>query len=615
MLNLLKVYGIMKQINGTFTAKKRSVNCMSDKTAGIVDKARSLVTEFKTHWNTPAEGKYVPYKEYKDIFFAVGSNYAGMKVLEYIGFWSSCFLIMHHYNLPYLTFSIIGIINMPLGYVSALIWWFVCDNLGFLPKKTSRILYTVYGLMAAFGISCILFDYSTLFDPTSKFIIYLNGLEGMNATACFKVFGTHFLYTGWVGMRNMFWRKKLIPKFGRYKYSLYSDVIPKVIMVILIGWLPVYNIPDVATRVWVANLMFACYNVFGFGDCLGACVNNISPNLQERIWIRSYPLKLSHIFHSILAIILPVIIGKLRYEWADINLYRYVIPIYFIIFAAITMCLAGRVKERIPQPPLEKKVQIKFWDGLFGVLKNKYLLINNIVGLIDSLGNGMLPFVTILYFYTFRLSGLPYSLIVALVSFAGTPPDLCAPFFLKRFSYKQIMIFYQVSRALGNAAIAAAIWFCGENLMLCGTICIAVLFFMEMTSTIPKTAGHDMGVRIGDYQMYLTGERLESYAGIFGWFTGPVTSFVGMIIPLLLLRFGFNSNWDVLFVDAARRNIIAVPLLVDVVGFALMTIPYLFWDYDSVKQNMVMEVLKRRAEVTAKQAEAEGISTDGSYLG
>lgn len=233
-----------------------------------MQKVRSLFTEIKDHWNTPAEGKYVPYKEYKDVVFAVGSNYAGSKVLEYIGFFSSCYLIMHHYKLPYLTFSVIGILNMPLGYISALMWWFVCDNLGFLPKKTERKFYFTYFLMMVFGISTILFDYSRLFDQTSPFITYLNGLEGMNATACFKTFGTHFLYTGWVGARNIFWRKKLLPKYGRYKYSLYCDVIPKCIMVILIGWLPVYNIPDVATRVWVANLLFATYNVFGFANNL-----------------------------------------------------------------------------------------------------------------------------------------------------------------------------------------------------------------------------------------------------------------------------------------------------------------------------------------------------------
>ncbi len=581
----------------------------------VLDKVKDFGTEIKTHWNTPAEGKYVPYKEYKDVIIGVGANYTGSKILEYIGFWSSCFLIMHHYKLPYITFSVIGILNMPLGYISALMWWYVCDNLGFLKKKAERGLYLAYGLMMAFGISTLLFDYSSLFSATNPLIMYLNGVEGMNAAACFKTFGTHFLYTGWVGARNIFWRKKLLPKYGRYKYGLYCDVVPKCVMVILIGWLPVYNIPDVATRVWVANLLFATYNVFGFGNVLEECSKRISPNLQERILVRSYPVKISHIFNSILSIVLPAIIGALRYEWADINMYRFVIPITFITAAVLTMWLAGRIKERIPQPPIEEKINIKFWDGMFGVLKNKYLLINTIVGLIDSLGNGMLPFVTILYFYTFRLSGLPYSLLVALISFAGTPPDLLSPYFLKRFSYKQIMIFYQLTRAIGYGIIAAAMWFCGDNLNLCGTICVVVLIFMEMTKTVPTTAGHDMGVRIGDYQMYLSGERLESYTGIFGWFTGPITSFVGLIIPLMLLKYGFNSNWDVLFVDSVRRNIIVIPIIVDVIGFTLMTIPYLFWDYDNKKQNMVMEVLKRRAEVTEKKAAAEGKSTAGAYKG
>ena len=583
--------------------------------SNLLGKVKSLFAEIKEHWDTPAEGKYVPYKEYKDVVFAVGSNYAGSKVLEYIGFFSSCYLIMHHYKLPYLTFSVISILNMPLGYISALMWWFVCDNLGFLPKKTERKFYFVYVLMMIFGISTILFDYSRLFNQTSGFITYLNGLEGMNATACFKTFGTHFLYTGWVGARNIFWRKKLLPKFGRYKYSLYCDVVPKCIMVILIGWLPVYNIADVATRVWVANLLFATYNVFGFANNMEICTRSISPNLQERILVRSYPVKISHFFNTIVGIIMPAAIGMLRYEWADINVYRYVIPITFCTLAAFTMIFASKIKERIPQPPVEKKVQIKFWDGMFGVLHNKYLLINTIVGLIDSLGNGMLPFVTILYFYTFRLSGLPYSLIVMLISFAGTPPDLLSPYFLKRFSYKQIMVFYQLTRAIGNGLIACAMWFCGDNLNLCGTICVVVLFFMEMTKTVPTTAGHDMNVRIGDYQMYLSGERLESFSGVFGWFTGPITSFVGLIIPLMLLKYGFNSNWDVLFIDDSRRNIIVIPLIVDVIGFFLMTIPYLFWDYDSKKQNMVMEVLKRRAEVTEKKAEEEGVSVSGGYQG
>ena len=286
------------------------------------------------------------------------------------------------------------------------------------------------------------------------------------------------------------------------------------------------------------------------------------------------------------------------------------LPISFTVFALLTMIFAGRIKERIPQPPLEKKVQINFWDGMFGVMRNKYKWVQTIVGLLDALGNGMLPFATILYLYTMRLYGLAYSLIVALVSFAGTPPDLFTPFFMKRFSYKQIMIFYQLSRAAGNAVIVASLFFLRGSPTLCGIVCIAVLIFMEMTKTVPTSVGHDMDIRVNDYQMYLSGERLESFSGVFGWFTGPITSFVGLIIPLLLLAHGFNSNWDVLYVDDSRLWIIMIPILIDIVGYLLMTIPYLFWDYDDDKQNKVMAVLRRREEVTAAQAEGQ-VNTNG----
>ena len=570
----------------------------------ITTKVKSFFSDVKTHWNKPAEGRYVPYKEYLDIFVGVGSNYAGSKTLEYIFFASSCFLLMHHYKLPYLTFSVIGIINMPLGYIWTLIWWYVCDNLGFLKKKTERTLYAVYFLMIIVGLTLILAPVARLFDQNSAAVTYMNSLEGISFASAFKILGTHILYNGWVGARNIFWRKKLLPKFGRYKYGLYCDVIPKCIMVILIGWLPLYNIEDMVTRVWMANLLFACYNVFGFGNNLEMCCQNISPNSRERIFVRSYPIKLSHLAWSIMAILIPVFIGMTKDNWADIAVFRYIIPGIFLTFSTLTVLLAGRIKERIPQPPLEKKVNIKIWDGMFGVMRNKYKWTLTVVGLLDSLGNGMLAFTTILYLYTFRLSGLAYSLIVALVSFAGTPPDFFTPYFIKRFSYKQIMIFHQYTRAIGYTVIVLAYLFLGHNLKLCGIISVVMLFIMEMCKTVPTAVGHDMDIRISDYQMYLSGERLENFSGIFGWFTGPITTFVGLIIPLLMLRGGFNSNFDILFIDESRRNIIVVPIIMDIIGYLLMSIPYFFWDYDDEKQNKVMEVLRRREEVTRKQMEA-----------
>ena len=566
-------------------------------------KVKGLFTEIKTHWNKPAPGKYVPYREYLDIWVGSGSNYAGSKILEYIAFGAGCYLMMYHYKLPYITYSVIGLINMPLGYLWAILWWIVSDNLGFLPKKTERKLYGVYVGSAILGILMIVLPFDRILDPTNPLVATLNSFRGISAASSIKILGTFILNSGWKGARNIFWRKKLIPKFGRYKYSLYCDYIPMNVMVILIGWLPIYNVQNEVDRVWMANLLFAIYCVYGFGNNLEMCAQNISPNVRERILVRTYPIKLSHIFHSILAILVPVFIGMTKDKWADIAVFRWIIPIIFFVSSTLTIILAGRIKERIPQPPLEAKVNIKIWDGMFGVMRNKYKWTLTIVGLLDSLGNGMLAFTTILYLYTFRLSGLAYSLIVALVSFAGTPPDFFTPYFIKRFSYKQIMIFHEYSRALGFTIIVLAYTFLGHNLKLCGIISVVMLFLMEMCKTVPVSVGHDMDIRISDYQMYLSGERLENFSGVFGWFTGPITTFVGLIIPLLMLRGGFNSNFDVLFIDESRSKIIVIPIIMDIIGYLLMSIPYYFWDYDDDKQHKVMEVLRRREEVTRKRME------------
>ena len=579
------------------------------------EKIKNGISYFKAHWKNPPEGKYVSFREYVDITIGIGANYSSSMIIsKFISFAASCYLMMYHYKLPYLVFAVITIINMPLSYVFNLIGWVINDNLGFLKKKTERKFYGLYFLMIIVGLFLIIFDFSPMLNPSNSIIRYINSLDGINAASAIKILGTYIFVNGYGGARNIFWRKKLIPKFGRYKYSLYSDFLPKTIMVFIIGWLPIYKtLGDVATRVWAANLLFSIYNVYTFNNQLETCAQNISPDPKERIWVRTFPIKLSHFIWNIVDALIPVFIGFCRDEWADIAVFKYVIPFTFLFFAALTLFLARRVEERIPQPPIEKKVNISFWDGMTGVLYNKYKWINNIVTLLDSLGNGMLAFTTILYLYTFRLSGLIYSLLVTLVSFCGTPPDFFTPYFRKRFSYRQVMIFYQLVRAAANTVIVLCYLFFGDNLTLCGTISIIALMVEQVCSTVPKSINSDMQVQINDYQMYLSGERLESFSGIFGWFTGPVTNFVGLIIPLLLLKFGFNSNWDVLFIDESRMKIIVIPIIIDIIGYLLMTIPYIFWDYDDKKQRKVIQVLKRREEVM-KAAEASEESAEESEV-
>lgn len=205
---------------------------MSEKT----EKIKSGLENIRTHWKTPPEGKYVPFREYFDITAGIGANYTGSSVLsKYLSFAAGCYLIMYHYKLPYLAFSVISILNLPLGYLWNILAWTVGDNLGFMRKKTEKKFYALYFSMMALGLFLVCFDFSSLLNPLNSVVRYFNSLEGISAASAVKILGTNILVSGYGGARDIFWRKKLIPKFGRYKYSLYANYLPKGIMLILLG--------------------------------------------------------------------------------------------------------------------------------------------------------------------------------------------------------------------------------------------------------------------------------------------------------------------------------------------------------------------------------------------
>ena len=563
----------------------------------MASKVKDAFAYVKRYWNIPdaEHGKYVSGKEYLYVFLGVAANYAAQAPFKYIGFAASCYLIMYHYALPYLSFAVISLIGLPLSFLWSLLDWFITDNLGILPKNTEKKMNILYISVAAAGILLLIFDGSKLFPQDGRLITALNGLSGINAHAFFKIFGVQLLTNGWGGARNIFWRKKLIPKHGRYKFSLYANVIQKSVMIVLLGWLPAYRIADVYERLWIAYLLFMMFSMFDFTNKLEKCSEIISPNSQERIFMRTYPIKICHLLNSVVTAVVPML-GS----FDDINFYRFVLPGFFLPCAALTMVFAGKFKERIPQPPLEKKQQIPFWYGIFQVMRNKYRWLNMFSTLFDTLGNGMLDITTVIMLYTMRLSGAEYSAVMAFLMFRTTIPTFFAPWVLKRFSFKKLRIFHEVIECLHCIICILALLFLKDNIRLCGIVMFSTYWMRDFLGELPKVAERDMNIRLFDYQMYLSGERLEGFTNIFGWFVSPIATLVGLIIPLLILRGGFNANWSVLFLDSARFNILAIPLAFDLVGHVLMMIPYFFWDYNLGQHEYVIRVLKQREKLANK---------------
>ncbi|MBQ3044894.1 MAG: MFS transporter [Clostridia bacterium] len=565
---------------------------------------KSVVTDFKDHWNIPAEGRYVPYKEYVSVLWAVGGDYSLTRVLNYLGFGLGCYLVAFYYEIPILTFSVINAFFMIQGYFWSIMSMMVNDNLGFLPKKTEKAFYVLYLFFTALGIIFLVFDFSEILPWPAVLTNYVNKLPGLNMRSTLKIFAAHWLVTGWGGARNIFIRKRWLPKFGRYKLFAYPNVIPCMILVLLICWLPLYKNP-LTERIWQLFLLFQLYGMYGYRGGATSISSTISPDPHERMLVRCYPEKLSHLLNSVIVFLMPIMTAYTG-GLTNINTFKYVIPVMMMICTVVMFKGLGSIQERIPQPPIEKKKYIPFWEGIGGVLKNKYRWINAISGLIDALGNGGLAVKTIILIYTWRELGIVFSLTEMLVSFVGNPGAFLAPWIRKRFQYKTLMIFKRLVFAAQSAGYIIACYFFKDNYMLCGTIMVISLCLGDMLTSGLKLAEEDMNVRINDYQMYLSGERLENYSGIIGWFTGPISALISLIIPILFYRYGFTSDWDVLFVDDIRTKCMIVGVAFDLVGHLLCCLPYLFfWDYTDEKHAEVIAALQDREKAANEEKARE----------
>ena len=570
-------------------------------------KGKAFFSNIREHWNEPdrEKGNYVPFKEYLTVFFGVGMNYSINTPLSYLGFNASCFLIMYHYKLPYLAFSVITLIGLPLSYMWSVLTWVVNDNLGILEKKTERKFLTFYGIVAALGLSMILLDTSLLLPDS--FAGLLDSINGVSARSFLKIVGIELFINAYGGFRNIMWRKKLVPKFGRYKYELFANFFQKAVMIVLIGWLPIYDVKNVEDRMWMAYLLFMLFDMFPFNNVIENCTQNISPNPHERMLVRTWPVKLSHFVRNVFDVLVPLF----GIAFDDIRFYKFVVPSVFIPMGILTLISVRNITERIPQPPLEKKQKVSFWYGISQVMKNKYNWLNTISSLLDSLGNGMISLTNVMYFFSFRMytQCALYGLMKTLYSFRSTPLSFVAPYFVKRFSYRSLKITKLVVCAVNSVAEMLTIMAFPTKQNLCGIVIFTCEFIKGFANSIPDVADSDMGIRKNDYQMYLSGERLENSSGVFNWVISPVTTFVSLIIPVIILKNGFNSNWDILYIDSARFSIVAIPLAFDLAGFLFMIIPYLFWDFNNPQHEYVMEVLKQR-EKLAKEgyfpAEYEG---------
>ena len=551
--------------------------------AEIISKVKEAPAYIKRNWNTPNEGEYLTLKEMAAYTIAQGGSYVYLTASGIISFTAGyfCGSVM---GIRTIDFSIINIISTIVGYVLMFmnpIGVLIYENHGRLTKKMQVFAHLSYMGKLVIGIGCY-------FLPQGMFESVINGLPQLVGNML--VTGAIWDYFNW------FVRRKFCEKHGRFKPFVLLCGIPSALMLSAIPYLPVQNMTYTNKLVvlhFAFTLMSYFYNNFAGVNTL---VTFMTPNSQERQKLHSIAPIISGFFSSVVGALLPMLITKTG-GYLHINTYKVFIPIFTIAGALIAL-LAVFCKERIIEPPMEKRERVTFFKGAKNVLKNKYFWITNISNVIGQWHGLVGNLLSWWFVYSLRMewfSGVAANIVVM----GMTLGNILCPILTKRFQKRNILITFRGVTILTVLLIALAVKM--ENI---------IIFMVAMTlkNTIaPVVDGVNVGLNadILTYHQWKYGERADAMAGIFGWFLNPVNVAIGYIMPWLLSMMGFTSDWDVLFDSTILNNVFSLYTWGSVIGLVLLTVPFIFYDLTKEKHDMCVRELKERVKAIEESEVAE----------
>lgn len=552
----------------------------------IISKVKELPAYVKDHWNTPNEGEYLTLKETAAYTLTQAGSYVFLTASGIISFSAGyfCGAIM---GIAAIDFSIINIISTVIGYILMFmnpIGVLIYENHGRLTKKMTVFAHVSYMGKLLIGVGCY-------FLPQAMFESVINGLPQLVG---------NILVTGAIGdYFNWFVRRKFCAKYGRFKPFILLCGVPCAILISAIPYLPVQNLSYTNKLIvlhFAFTLMFYFYNNYTGVNTL---VTFMTPNSQERQKLHSIVPIISGFFSSVVSALLPILITTTG-GYLNLTTYKVFIPIFTIIGSVMSL-LAVFCKERIIEPPMEKRARVTFFKGAKNVLKNKLFWITNISNVIGQWHGLVGNLLSWWFVYSLRMewfSGVAANIVVM----GMTVGNILCPILTKRYEKRNILIGFRGVTILTVLGIALAVK--TENIII-----FMIAMFLKNTIA-PVVDGVNVGLNadILTYHQWKYGERADSMSGIFGWFLNPVNVAIGYIMPWLLARVGFTSDWDVLFDSQILNNVFSLYTWGSVIGLVLLTVPFVFYDLTREKHDMCVRELQERVKAIEESTESEAVN-------
>lgn len=549
----------------------------------IISTVKGLPSYVKEHWNTPNEGEYVSLKETVAYTATQAGSYIFLTASGMLSFSASyfCGSIMGISNIQFqlvnLISTIIGYVFMFMNPISILIY----ENHGELSPKMKRFAHicysgeTVLGLLLYF-LPMDTFDFMLGTPQIVANILVVSGITN---------------YITW-GIR-----KKLCAKYGRLKPFILICGIPAAIIMSIIPFLPIQQLPSVYKLI-ILHGSFILMNYF-YNSYIGVngLVTFMTPNSQERQRLHSIVPIITGFFPSVINMFFPMLIQSTG-GYLNLRTYKIFVPIFGFIGVLISLA-AFFCHERVIEASGEKRKKVTFFKGAKNVLKNKYLWITNIstiLGQWSAMVGGLLQF---WFVYSLRLEAL-YGVAANVVVIGMTFGNILCPILTKKFQKRNILIAFRGISLLTVFLMLFAVRI--ENVY----VFIAAMFLRNTFQPVVDGVNVGLFADIQDYHQWKYGERSDSMAGVFSWFLNPINVILGFIIPSILAKYGFTSDWDVLFDQTILNNVFNLYTWATIISTVLMVIPFFFYDLTREKHDMcVAELQERLRAIENEETESE----------
>ncbi len=435
-------------------------------------------------------------------------------------------------------------------------------------------------------------------------------------------------------------------KAGKYRPYIVSMAIPTAIIAITMVWFP-YNklgdwLPDgilfgesyayiaKCALIMLLNLLLHFFYYF-FYDSYENLIHVISPNTQERTDVASVKSVVYSLAPTIVNLATPIIAEHIFHtNMTDIRVYRLVYPILAVGGILLCMVVYKHTEEKIVQARTHVQ-KIRFIDALRAVFKNKYFWIISLAGWIGFLESSFLNIMYWLYNYGGGCSGTAYGIITTVYGNASLWGMLLAPFCIRRWGKKAVLIVTNAFNVLFILMMlpatremnGATIW-----LVLC------CMYMNALMGSFAHILNPSIQADIRDYQQYKTGERIDGMFSAVGTIGTVISLVTSSVLPAIYERGGitkenaaivtsrpeilsrvigdktvgqllaeqyangqdnYNNAYSALYDPDILLSLLHVLILFSVFGALMNVIPYFWYDFNERKQESVIRVLKVRA--------------------